>query len=107
MPSAVALLAVILGMTACTSVPRSALTKITWTFGTNTFSYVSPKDLTLHKMTIDPKTGVVTIEGISAQVDQAAVQAASAARIADSAVVVQALDLAKQAGAIAAKSAVP
>ena len=107
MPSAVALMALLLVTTACTSVSKATLTRITWSSGTNTFSYVSPKDLTLKKLTIDPATGVMTIEGISAQVDQAAVQAVSAARIADAAVVTQALDLAKQAGAMAAKSAIP
>ena len=81
----------------CTSVNKASQTIIQWRGGTNTFAYTSSKDLTLKKLTIDPNTGVITIEGISAQVDQAAVQAAQAARANDSLVVLEALKLAADA----------
>jgi hypothetical protein len=89
----------------CTSVNRAASTTISWKDGA--FSYTSSKDLTLKKLSIDPKTGIVTLEDVTAQVDQAAVNAAAAARISDAQILIQALDLAKQAGAIAAKAAIP
>lgn len=71
----------------CTSVNRAATTKMRWSDGKRTFEWTSPKDYTVGKMTVDPETGRFLVTDLSAQVDQAAVQAAAEARKADSAAV--------------------
>ena len=85
----------------CTSVSKSSTTRMRWSDGTHSFSYSSPKDQTIGSLTIDPKTGAVTVSNLSSQVDQAAVAAARDARIADaqatSAIVSGALGLAQDA----------
>lgn len=85
----------------CTSVSRSSTTRMRWTDGTRSFTYQSPKDQTIGSLTIDPKTGAVTVSNLSSQVDQAAVAAARDARIADSqasaSIVTGALGLAQDA----------
>lgn len=71
----------------CTSVNRAATTKLKWSDGTRTFEWTSPKDYTVGRLTVDPETGRFLVTDLSAQVDQAAVQAAAEARKADSAAV--------------------
>lgn len=75
------ILAAVIG---CTPLSKSSTTRMKWTDGKTTFSYESPKDQTIQSLTLDPKTGAVTIQNLSSQVDQAAVAAARDARIADS-----------------------
>jgi hypothetical protein len=77
---AIALLALSMG---CTSLSKNTRTVIKYSGGGKTFEYTSPKDCTITKAVVDPTTGVLTIEGLSAQVDQAAVSAASAMKIAE------------------------
>lgn len=93
---------VVLGISmGCTSVNRAATTKMRWSDGKRTFEWTSPKDYTVGKMTVDPETGRFLVTDLSAQVDQAAVQAAAEARKADSAataaIVTGALGLAQDA----------
>jgi hypothetical protein len=84
-------------MTGCTSVNRAASTKMVWTDGTKRFEWSSPKDFTAGKIHFDTTTGVFVVSNLSAQVDQAAVQAARDARVADAAVATEALRLAAEA----------
>lgn len=48
------------------------------------FRYVSPKDQTLGWLKIDPESKTIVVSNLSSQVDQATVQAARDARIAES-----------------------
>lgn len=76
---------------------RNSITTMKWTDGTRSFMWTSPKDYTVGRVHFDTETGIFVVSNLSAQVDQAAVQAAVAARAADSAVVVEALKLAAEA----------
>lgn len=78
-----ALLLVLLAV-GCTSLPKSSQTRMSWTDGQRKFEWISPKDYTVGSLTLDPSTGTFAVSNLSAQVDQAAVQAARDARIADS-----------------------
>lgn len=85
----------------CTSVNRAATTRLRWSDGKRKFEWTSPKDYTVGRMTVDPETGRFLVTDLSAQVDQAAVQAAVEARKADAsataAIVTGALGLAENA----------
>lgn len=88
----------------CTSVTKSTVTTMRWTDGKRIFVYTSPKDTTVARVHFDTQTGVFVISNLATQVDQAAVQAATAARANDSLVVIEALKL---TAAAIAKTPVP
>ena len=58
--------------------------------------WTSPKDYTVGFISLDPQTGVFVVSNLSAQVDQAAVQAARDARLADVSAVNAAIALATE-----------